>query len=215
VKINVQEYRELSIAVGATDLPPASDGYRVTISAPPAQAKALASNMVLLLSGRLRAEDGTVATCSSDTDGATISDPIEVYSTSCLLKARITKVEISDGVKAYAVWPAPNRAPDVTPAGVIANPNWARKASAADIVRYYPYLAQKEGVNGRATVSCVATEGGALDGCSIESEGPAGYGFGDAALKLTKLFQMKPKTVDGSPTPGGQVTFPIAFEVPR
>ena len=39
--------------------------------------------------------------------------------------------------------------------------------------------------------------------------------FGDAALKLSKLFKMRPQSKDGAPTNGGVVRIPIRFEPAR
>ena len=40
-------------------------------------------------------------------------------------------------------------------------------------------------------------------------------GFGDAAMKMTKLFKMRPQTKDGAPVDGGKITIPIVFNVPK
>ena len=40
-------------------------------------------------------------------------------------------------------------------------------------------------------------------------------GFGDAAMKLSKLFKMRPQTKDGQPVDGGTVRIPIAFRLPK
>lgn len=70
-------------------------------------------------------------------------------------------------------------------------------------------------VAGRATLSCTVTAKGSLENCSVVSENPADYQFGEAAMKLSRLFRMKPKTLDGAPVDGGQITIPIVFTVPR
>ena len=56
---------------------------------------------------------------------------------------------------------------------------------------------------------------GTLDGCSVQSEEPGDMGFGDAAMKLSKLFKMRPQTKDGQPGDGGTVRIPIRFVLPK
>jgi protein TonB len=109
--------------------------------------------------------------------------------------------------------PVPSNPP--ARASVITKPDWARKPTGEDMARYYPDRAQRMEVGGRATLSCTVTAKGSLEGCSVVSENPADYGFGDAAMKLSRLFRMKPKTLDGAPVDGGQITIPIVFTVPR
>jgi protein TonB len=70
------------------------------------------------------------------------------------------------------------------------------------------------GINGRAVIECtVQIEGTVTDGVVI-SEVPPDQGFGEAALKLSPLFRMKPMSRDGQPVRGGKVAIPIAFKVP-
>jgi protein TonB len=47
------------------------------------------------------------------------------------------------------------------------------------------------------------TKSGALTGCSILSESPADFGFGQATLSVTHVWKIRPKSVDGQPTEGG------------
>jgi TonB family protein len=80
--------------------------------------------------------------------------------------------------------------------------------------RFYPKRAASEERGGRAKLSCKVMATGSLTRCSIVEETPKDYGFGEAALSLSKLFRMKPKTIDGKPVGGGAITIPIVFSVP-
>ena len=96
----------------------------------------------------------------------------------------------------------------------IVNPEWLRKPTGEDLTQYYPEAAQREALDGRATISCAVSEAGDVERCSVISESPEGYGFGQAALKLSPLFKMRPKSQDGIPVEGS-VRIPIVFRIPE
>jgi His-Xaa-Ser repeat protein HxsA len=107
--------------------------------------------------------------------------------------------------------------PEAEPAvatGEITRPDWARKPSGDDMARYYPDRAQRMEVNGRATIRCTVTTKGTLENCVVTSETPEDFGFGDAALRLSRLFRMKPLSLDGLTATGKTVVVPIVFQVP-
>lgn len=66
-------------------------------------------------------------------------------------------------------------------------------------------------IDGDVKMSCRVDVKGCLYECQILSEAPPGLGFGDAALAMSKIFKMRPKTSNGEPVEGGQVTIPLHF----
>ena len=98
---------------------------------------------------------------------------------------------------------------------IITNPDWAKKPTPEQFAGFYPRAAGEAGLGGRAVVYCVVSVEGALTGCGILSEDPVGYGFGDAALKIATLFQMRPMRIDGRPVGGGRIAVPIVFQEVR
>ena len=112
---------------------------------------------------------------------------------------------------AAATLVAPHRASAApgAPGHVVTNPAWIRRPSGQDVVNYWP--AKGVGIDGEVSISCVVTDRGTLDKCGVVSEKPAGDGFGNAALALSTLFLMKPRTVDGVPVGGATVNVPIHF----
>uniref|UniRef100_UPI002FDA61A5 energy transducer TonB n=1 Tax=Phenylobacterium sp. TaxID=1871053 RepID=UPI002FDA61A5 len=98
---------------------------------------------------------------------------------------------------------------------VITNPDWARVPSGEEVARYYPDRAQRMGAEGRVVLSCSVTARGTLEGCSVVEETPSGQDFGNAAMRMTRLFRMRPRTADGQPVEGGTVRIPISFRLPQ
>ncbi len=98
---------------------------------------------------------------------------------------------------------------------VITNPDWARKPSGEDMMRFYPKAAADSGVEGAATLHCEVAATGDLVGCRADSETPTGQGFAEAALALAPTFKMKAQTKDGVPVDGGKINIPIRFRLPK
>lgn len=100
------------------------------------------------------------------------------------------------------------------PLSVVANPDWQRLPTQEDIARYFPKAANEEDLAGRAVLSCTVGVDGRLAGCSAEAITPEGAGFGEAAVAMSEVFRMRPKTLNGNPVAGGTVRIPISFLIP-
>jgi protein TonB len=97
---------------------------------------------------------------------------------------------------------------------VITDPAWQSRPSAEEMAREYPVRALELGKTGQAMLHCTVTLAGTLNGCAVSGETPANYGFGAAALKLSKLFRMTPRTEDGQPVDGAEVNILLRFTLP-
>jgi len=107
--------------------------------------------------------------------------------------------------------PATDPQPEAAP--VIRNPSWARQPTAEQMMRAYPSRALTRGVGGSATLNCLVQANGAIAGCDVTGETPAGEGFGRAAQSLSRHFRINPRTIDGAAT-GSRVTINLRFVPP-
>lgn len=94
----------------------------------------------------------------------------------------------------------------------ITQPRWIETPNGADFARHYPRRALERERDGRVVLDCVVAATGRL-GCAVASETPAGWGFGEAALRISESFRMSPMLENGQPTEGGRVRVPIAFQI--
>lgn len=99
-----------------------------------------------------------------------------------------------------------------TPA-VLTGVTWLEQPDARDYARYYPERAQEREVEGRATVECLVDASGRLS-CTITSEDPPGYGFGEATLRVSRHFRVAAATRDGQATTGGRIRRTIRWVLP-
>jgi TonB family protein len=101
-------------------------------------------------------------------------------------------------------------APAVTPSSepLLTGLVWIERPSPADFAANLPPRARADHIEGRATLDCIVDGEGRV-ACTVFSEEPRGYGFGEAALRLSRKFRMAPQTSAGAATAGGKVHIPL------
>lgn len=87
------------------------------------------------------------------------------------------------------------------------------QARLADAARFYPPEAMDQSRSGHAILVCTVGEAGALD-CAIGFEGPPGWGYGEAAMRVATRFIAPPANDAGEPTVGKVVHFSVPFRIP-
>ncbi|HEY1225593.1 MAG TPA: energy transducer TonB [Brevundimonas sp.] len=86
---------------------------------------------------------------------------------------------------------------------------WSRNITPADVKANYPPAAFAQGVGGVAVVRCRVTDDGAFKDCVVVEETPAGFGFGEAALRMTPVMGLR--TDYPGFRPGALMRFPVTF----
>jgi len=95
----------------------------------------------------------------------------------------------------------------------ISDPTWLSRPDAAQVSRAYPPDAERRGLGGGVTLNCGVSAAGSVTGCEVTDESPIGWGFGKAALALSRYFRMKPRIEDGQVVGGARVRIPIQFRL--
>jgi protein TonB len=96
---------------------------------------------------------------------------------------------------------------DITPPKSAANGvplskvEWVRRPNPSP--ENFPPAAARANKSGIATVECKITAKGTMDACTVLYEAPEGFGFGEAAVRVAKRFQIKPTTTNGDSVEGG------------
>ena len=100
---------------------------------------------------------------------------------------------------AASLAPTPPAAAGTTPETAVhaTRADYKRWPNALDGYIATPQSVLSKGIAGRAVLLCKISDIGALAGCLIKEETPAGEGFGKAAMKLRSKMKMVP-------TPKGQ-----------
>lgn len=103
---------------------------------------------------------------------------------------------------------------DLAKGGIVTvkTPKWAALPTVDEIQSAVP---KTEGGpnNARVTLVCDVQAGGALSGCAVDREEPAGQGFGPAILTLAPKFKVDLMSAEGMPTVGAKVRVPVRFDL--
>ena len=91
----------------------------------------------------------------------------------------------------------------------ITNPRWLQRPR--NLGAYYPRRAEDRGVTGEVVLDCLVSTIGRLD-CGVVSETPRNWGFGQAALAISRYHGMAPATEDGIAVLG-RYRMRVPFEV--
>ena len=84
---------------------------------------------------------------------------------------------------------------------------WINYPTLAEINPYWPVVARKARMSGHVVLGCELRRPGKPDRCWLLSEQPSGYGFGRAALRMSRIFRIRPVTRNGE-------TFDLPVRVP-
>ena len=95
------------------------------------------------------------------------------------------------------------------PLAVVRNPDWVRQPTPEELSAAFPMEATAAA--GHAIVGCRVAVNQTLTDCSVLQEAPPAQGFGQAALGLTTVIRLTPKTYDDEPVAGQEVRIPFAF----
>jgi periplasmic protein TonB len=98
-----------------------------------------------------------------------------------------------------------------TPA-VLTGVTWLTRPDGRDYARYYPSRAMEREQEGRVVLDCLVSGDGRIS-CSVISEDPPNWGFGEASLRIAREFRIAAQTGDGRPTNGGRVRVPITWRL--
>jgi protein TonB len=88
---------------------------------------------------------------------------------------------------------------------------WAHIPVPRDYAENFPKKAMRRDIEGRAAILCPVLAEDRLGPCRPEMEEPGGEGFGEAAVRIGKIFRLRP----GAAPEGSTVRIKIRFNLPK
>lgn len=120
---------------------------------------------------------------------------------------------LATDIPAYADTTPPVPAAPAGPRGGTSSPpEWIRQPSEAEFNAAFPKAALRDGVSGKVVLKCETSADTRLKDCKVQSETPVGYGYGGAALGLSRTMRVKPAQWNGE-TVTGVLDIPVSFQV--
>jgi len=102
--------------------------------------------------------------------------------------------------------------PPAAPPAIITNPRWIERPTGQDFADLYPRIAAVSEMEGRVVLDCTVNASSRLD-CSVVSEDPPGFGFGEASLRAATRFRLAPMLEDGRPVDGARIRIPMRWRL--
>jgi hypothetical protein len=99
-------------------------------------------------------------------------------------------------------------------APLIGRPHWVTLPTGDQLRDAFPKAPPGgAAVSAKVVLDCAIVAGGHVDDCKVESETPAGQGYGAAVMGISHYFTMSIWTEEGLPTVGGRVKIPLRYEI--
>jgi TonB family protein len=96
----------------------------------------------------------------------------------------------------------------------VTTPSWRQTPTPQMYAAHFPAQARKAGVSAsKVVLGCTIGAEGELTQCSVNSENPAGLGFGEAVLAMAPTFRMRKWTEDGQAMIGRKIVMPISYQM--
>jgi len=95
-----------------------------------------------------------------------------------------------------------------------AGAEWITRPTQFQINPFWPVRAKEQRISGEVLLACIVPRPGRPDRCWMLSEMPAGHGFGAAAVRMSRIFRIRPVRRNGEPL-DLPVRIPIVFQVRR
>ena len=88
---------------------------------------------------------------------------------------------------------------------------WIRELTRAERHELFPSRAQRRRISGQAVILCRINRDTTVTHCRDESERPAGWGFGRAAVRAAQYMRVRPRVVNGVVQDGARERITVSF----